>query len=175
MAIEKSQVKFAVSEQTGETVGFVSRHSKTKKLKGVRENSIFGKKICVLSAELKGTILPNVLYNVELKPMHRDNGYVVVSAVPAQFKAHIETVVVPKTIYRINVTFGNKTVYFDPKDGRSSSSRTLDGALDILYARSDIEDRDNVIEAFKKEALSLNLQMERDGVYIQPTPKEISQ
>ena len=165
MALEKSQIKFAISEQTGEMVGFVSRHSKTKKLKGVRENSKFGKKICVLSADLKGTILPNVLYNVELKPMHKGNGYVAVSAVPTQFVAKIETVIVPKVIYRIDITFGNKTVYFDPKDGKSSSSRTLDGVLGILHSRSDIEDKENVIEAFKKKASSLIQQMERDGFY----------
>lgn len=175
MAIEKSQIKFAVSEQTGETVGFVSRHSKTKKLKGVREDSVFGKKICVLSAELKGAILPNVLYDVELKPMRRDNGYVVVSAVPVQFRARVETVIVPRTIYRVNVSFGNKTVYFDPKDGRSPSSRTLDGALEILRTRGDMEDRDGVIETFKKEALSLVRQMERDGFHVRPARKEISQ
>ncbi len=174
MALEKSQIKFAISEQTGEMVGFVSRHSKTKKLKGVRENSIFGKKICVLSAELKGTILPNVLYNVELKPMHKDNGFVVVSAIPVQFKAEVETVVVPKAIYRINITFGNKTVYFDPKDGKSSSSRTLDGVLEILHSRNDIEDKESVIESFKKEVSVLLQEMERDGFYVQPIQKGVS-
>ena len=47
MTLEISQIKFAKSDETGELIGFVSRHSKTKKLKGVRESSIFGKKICV--------------------------------------------------------------------------------------------------------------------------------
>jgi hypothetical protein len=61
MPIEKSQIKFAKSEQTGEIIGFVSRHSKTKQLKGVRENSTFGKQICTLSEDLKGSVIPNVL------------------------------------------------------------------------------------------------------------------
>ena len=49
MTSEKSQLKFARSEETGELIGFVSRHSKTRKLMGVREDSRFGKQICVLS------------------------------------------------------------------------------------------------------------------------------
>ena len=41
---------------TGELIGFVSRHSKTRQLKGVREDSRYGKQICVLAEDLKGTI-----------------------------------------------------------------------------------------------------------------------
>ena len=87
MTSEKSQIKFAKSERTGELIGFVSRHSKTRQLKGVREDSRYGKQICVLAEDLKGTIEPNVLYSVELKPMHKAKGYVVVAATPVQFPA----------------------------------------------------------------------------------------
>ena len=93
MTSEKSQLKFARSEETGELIGFVSRHSKTRKLMGVREDSRFGKQICVLSEDLKGTLEPNILYSVELKPMHKANGYVVVAATPVLFQAHVETVI----------------------------------------------------------------------------------
>ena len=108
MTSEKSQLKFAKSERTGELIGFVSRHSKTRKLMGVREDSRFGKQICVLSEDLKGTIEPNILYSVELKPMHNAKGYVVVAATPVLFQAHVETIIVPKTLYQVTVTFGNK-------------------------------------------------------------------
>lgn len=67
MASETSQLKFAKSEHTGELIGFVSRNSVTHKLKGVREDSRYGKQICVLSENLKGKVEPNVLYDVELK------------------------------------------------------------------------------------------------------------
>ena len=80
MTSEKSQIKFAKSECTGELIGIVSRDSKTRQLKGVREDSRYGKHICVLAEEPKGTIEPNVLYLVELKPMHKAKGYVVVAA-----------------------------------------------------------------------------------------------
>lgn len=139
MTSEKSQLKFARSEETGELIGFVSRHSKTRKLMGVREDSRFGKQICVLSEDLKGTLEPNILYSVELKPMHKANGYVVVAATPVLFQAHVETVIVPKTLYQVTVTFGNKKIFFDPKDGKSVMSRTIDGVLEILKGRKDIK------------------------------------
>ena len=53
--------------------------------------------ICVLAEDLKGTIEPNVLYSVELKPMHKAKGYVVVAATPVQFPATVETIIVLKT------------------------------------------------------------------------------
>ena len=129
MTSEKSQIKFAKSERTGELIGFVSRDSKTRQLKGVRENYALGKQICILSEDLKGTIEPNILYSVELKPMHKAKGYVVVAATPIQFPATVETIIVPKTLYNVIVSFGNKTIYLDPKDGKSAMSRTLDGVL----------------------------------------------
>ena len=51
-------------------------------MKGVWEEYAFGKQICILTEDLKGTIEPNVLYSVELKPMHKAKGYVVVAATP---------------------------------------------------------------------------------------------
>lgn len=118
MTSEKSQLKFAKSERTGELIGFVSRHSKTRKLMGVREDSRFGKQICVLSEDLKGTIEPNILYSVELKPMHNAKGHVVVTATPVLFQAHVETRIVPKTLYQVTVTFGNKRFSSIPRTER---------------------------------------------------------
>jgi hypothetical protein len=162
MTLEKSQIKFAKSEETGEIIGFVSRHSKTKKLKGVRESSHYGKKICVLSEDLKGRITPNVLYDVELKQMHNQNGYVVVSATPVKFKGQLKTVV-SKGIYQVTVTFGNKTIYFDPVDGKSSSSKTIEGVIGILRERPDIADLDSIIKEFEILANELVAKMQRDG------------
>lgn len=163
MTPEKSQLKFAKSESTGELIGFVSRHSKTRKLMGVREDSRFGKQICVLSEDLKGKIEPNLLYSVELKPMHKANGYVVVEARPVLFQAQVETVIIPKTLYQVTVTFGNKKIFFDPKDGKSPMSRTIEGVLSILHARRDIEHREGVIEDFLRQAKALIKRMEADG------------
>ena len=69
---------------------------KTRQLKGVREDSRYGKQICILTWNLKGSIEPNVLYSVELKPMHKAKGYVVVAAIPVPFPATVEYIIVPK-------------------------------------------------------------------------------
>lgn len=163
MTPEKSQIKFAKSERSGELIGFVSRHSKTHQLKGVREDSRFGKQICVLSEDLKGSIEPNVLYAVELKPMHKAKGYVVVAATPVQFSATVETVIVPKSRYKVTVTFGNKTIFFDPKEGKSAMSRTLEGVLSVLKGRRDIKNPESVITDFIARAEEMIRRFEQDG------------
>ena len=159
--------KFAKSERTGELIGFVSRHSKTRKLMGVREDSRFGKQICVLSEDLKGKVEPNVLYSVELKPMHKANGYVVVAATPVLFPAQVETVIIPKSLYQVTVTFGNKKVFFDPKDGKSAMSRTIEGVLSVLQSRKDIKDQEGVISDYLHQAKALVRRLEADGfIYV---------
>lgn len=96
---------------------------------GVREDSRSGKQICVLSEDLKGKVEPNVLYSVELELMHKVNGYVVVAAFPVLFPAQVETMIISKTLYQVTVMFGNKKVFFDPKDRESAMSRTIEGCL----------------------------------------------
>ena len=61
--------------------------------------------------------------------MHKANGYVVVAATPVLFPAQVETVIIPKSLYQVTVTFGNKKVFFDPKDGKSAMSRTIEGGV----------------------------------------------
>lgn len=165
MASETSQLKFAKSERTGELIGFVSRHPKNHKLIGVREDSRFGKQICVLSEHLKDRIEPDVPYEVELKPMHKASGYVVVSAIPVLYKVQVETIIVPKSLYQVTVTFENgyKTFYFDPKDGKSTQSRTCEGVLSILHGRKDLQNKEGVIQDYLRQAKALVRRMEADG------------
>ena len=163
MTLEKTQLKLAKSRRTGELIGFVSRHSKTQKLMGVREDSRFGKKICLLSEELKGRLKPNKLYSVALKLMHNGSGYVIISAEELRFLAHIDCIITPKTQYQVTVIFGNKTVFFDPKDGKGPSSRTMKGVLGILNERDDIENKELVINDFTIRAKQLLLRMAADG------------
>ena len=93
--IEKTQLKFVKSEKSGELIGFVSK-TKDNILKGVREDSIYKKRICILAEELKGSVLPNTLYEVELKPMHKGkNGYVVTSVTQVLANVSIESFIVP--------------------------------------------------------------------------------
>lgn len=170
MIAEKTQLKFAVSKETSELIGFVSRHPKTQKLMGVSEDSRYGKKICLLSEEMKkapNPIEPDKTYVVELKPMHSNAGYVVISATLKLFPAQVETVIATKSIYQVRVTFGYKTFYFDPKDGNSDSSRTLTGVIKQLREREDLENPESVIDDLTRQAHQLIRRMEKDG-YIVP-------
>ena len=44
----------------------------------------------------------------------------------------VKTIIITKMLYKITVSFSNKTIYLDPKDGKSAMSQTLDGVLQIL-------------------------------------------
>lgn len=139
---------------------------------GVREDSHHGKKICLLSEELKGIIKPDKLYAVQLKSMHNRSGYVVVSAKPLLFAAQVETIIIPKKTYQVTVSFGNKVVYFDPLCGSSPSSRTISRVIKLLRSREDIENVELVIENLILQAQRLTEQMERDGYLLPLTTAE---
>ncbi len=166
MAIEKTRLKFAVSAETNEVIGFVTRNSTTRKLRGVDEQNDSPKKICVLSEDLKGLIQPGIVYDVELKPMRKGNGYVVVSAIRPKYKAEVETVIVPRSVYQIRITFGHKIIYFDPKDGNSPSSRTVAGVEKALQDRKDLADIEEVLDRFRTAADELLERIEQDGYLI---------
>lgn len=67
----------------------------------------------------------------------------------------------------IRQNFGLKTIFFDPKDGKSASSRTLTGVINLIRQREDIENPDAVIESLSRQATQLVRRMENDG-YIVP-------
>lgn len=160
----ETKLKFYTSTTSGKLVSFV-RETRTDKLKGVREDSDCKKKICVLSSDLVGAIIPNTLYDVQLIEMKSKKGYVAISASPVLFNAKIEDCVIPKAIYKVSATFGNKTIFFDPLDGKSESSRTLNGALKELESRNDIADKELVIANFKEKGNSIIQTMQSDGYY----------
>lgn len=157
-----TKLKFIKSEETGAVISFVSQNLKTGRICGVRQNSDYPKKICVVDKVLANYILLNVLYDCTLIPMSESNGYVVIAAEPCQFKARIETSYVPKAIYVIEVKFGNKTIRFDPMDGRKESIRSLQACKEILEKRVDIQNICQVVEDFEKSAKTLLQLMEND-------------
>ncbi len=164
MNIEKTQLKLDISKRSGILVGFVYRHVKTKKLLGVREDTPCGKHICLLSDDIPvESVIPNKLYQVSLKAMHNGSGYVIVDLQPIEFPAQIELKISPRKQYLITITFGNKIVYYDPVNGRTSSSRTQRGVVDLLQKREDIQNKRQVIEEFEEQADMLCRIMEKDN------------
>lgn len=166
MAIEKTRIKFAVSPETNEIIGFVTRNSTTRMLRGVDENCDCPKKICVLSEDLKGLIQPRIVYDVELKPMRNGNGFVVISASRRKYPAKFEMKIIPKVVYQIRIIFGHKIIFFDPKDGNSPSSRTVAGVEEALRERKDLAEVEEVITIFRQQASELLDRIEKDGYII---------
>lgn len=158
-----TKLKFIKSDQTGATISFVSQNPKTGEIRGVRQDSPYPKKICLLDKTLVPETLMNTLYDATLIPMANKDGYVVIEVNPVQFKATIETTYVPKAIYQIAVKFGNKTIHFDPKDGRKSSVKRLDECRKILETRVDVKNLIDVLDDFDEAVDNLLKKYEQDG------------
>ncbi len=160
----QTKLKFVKSEKTGAIVSFVSQNPKTGRICGVRQDSQYPKKICILDKKLVSEVLLNVLYDVTMIPMTEKNGYVVIELTPVEFKATISTTYVKKAIYRVEVKFGNKTIVFDPLDGKKDTIRTLKGCLSVLEKRVDIKDITQVVADFQESANKLLNYMRADGI-----------
>lgn len=160
----QTKLKFVKSEKTGAIVSFVSQNPKTGRICGVRQDSQYPKKICILDKKLVSDVLLNVLYDVTMIPMTEKNGYVVIEMTPVEFKATISTTYVKKAIYRVEVKFGNKTIVFDPLDGKKDTIRTLKGCLSVLEKRVDIKDITQVVADFQESANKLLNYMRADGI-----------
>ena len=150
--VVRTKMKFIKSASTGFTVGFVSRNPKTGMWRGVRQDSTFPKKVCVLDKKLIPYTLLNKLYDVAMIPMRNGDGYVVVEAVPVVFSVKVNSTHVPKLIYRVEAKFGEKTIIFDPMEGQRASVRNMWGAVEALSKRTDVKDLPQAVEEFTNAA-----------------------
>ena len=162
-----TKLKFTKSDQTGAVIGFASQNMKTGEIRGVRQDSEYPKKICVVDRSIVNEILLDTLYDVTLIPMNNKNGYVVIEATPVQFKATIETTYIPKCLYHIDVKFGNKKIQFDPKDGRKPSVKKLELCRRVLETRVDVRNLPQVMEDFDIATIDLIRKYEQDGFIYQ--------
>lgn len=157
-----TKLKFIKSEQTGSVISFVSQNPKTGRICGVRADSEYPKKICIVDKLLANDILMNVLYDCTLIPMSDRNGYVVIAAEPVQFNATIETTYIKGNIYLVEVKFGNKTLRFDPYNGKKESIRSLSAFRAVLEKRVDVKNIIQVVEDFEKAANKIILLLNTD-------------
>lgn len=150
--IVRTKMKFIKSASTGFTVGFVSRNPKTGMWRGVRQDSTFPKKVCVLDKKLIPFTLLNRLYDVDMIPMRNGDGYVVIKAEPVVFAVKVNSTHVPRLIYRVEAKFGEKTIIFDPMEGQRASVRNMWGAVEALSKRTDVKDLPQAVEEFTAAA-----------------------
>lgn len=161
----KTKLKFVKSDVTGNYISFVSRNTKNGQIRGVRRDSEYPKKICVVDKSIAFEVMPDVLYDVVMVPMISGKGFVVISMEPSVFRATVETTYVPKAVYVVEVRFGNRKIRFDPLDGRSATVRDLGGCVEFLERRLDIMNRQQVIRDFKEAANLLLEHFHNDGFY----------
>ena len=159
-------LKFIKSPQSGQMVSYVSANPITGQIKGVRGDSKYPHVIVVCSPSVAQIIIPNVLYKASLVPMNRSHGYVCISAEPQQFDASVSIEYEPREKYHVLVSFGNKTMLYDPLRGRKSTVLTLQGFIDTLQRRLDIKNIDDVLAEVNLAASELGKRMKKDGVKI---------
>ena len=149
-----TKLKFIKSDLTGALISFVSKNPVTGRVNGVRQDSKFKKKVCVVSNTLaqQHEILINTLYDCTLMKMAEKNGYIVVAAEPVQFDASIVTTYVKNTFYKVEVKFGNKNILFDPFTGKKESVKSLKACKEVLEKRVDVKNIVQVVADFEKAA-----------------------
>lgn len=157
-----TKLKFVRSEVSGAPVGFVSQNPTTGRIRGVRQDSEYPKKICIVDKLLANEIILNALYDCILIPMDGKHGYVVIAATPVQFKATVTTTYIKNTIYVVEVKFGNKKIRFDPFNGKKDSVKDLAACREVLEKRIDIVNVVQVVEDFEKAAYNIVKLLERD-------------
>lgn len=161
-----TMLKFELSEKDHSSyIGYVSQNTKTGKVNGVRVDSHYPKRVCIVDAKINYLIIPGVLYRVTLIPMKSKQGYIVIEAEPYQFKATIKTNYIPKILYQVEVCFGQRKIVFDPLDGRKSCRNSIKGVAEQLSKRFDIMDLQSVIAEFEIQANNLINNFIKDGCY----------
>ena len=159
-------LKFTKSDHSDQLVSYVSANPVTGQIKGVRKDSKYPHVVVVCSPSVSPIILPNVLYKVSLVPMNKSHGYVCISAEPQQFNATVSIEYEPQEKYNILVSFGNKTMLYDPLKGSKATVLTIQGFIDTLQRRLDIRNIDNVLAEVSLAASELNKRMKKDGVKV---------
>lgn len=152
--VYKTKLKFVESEKTGEMISFVNG-GKGNHLRGVHENEDVPKQIVLIGKDIAGSVevKPKVLYDVQLIPMKNHGGYLVVDISVSQFNA-----VIKAEEDRINIEFGNKTIYYEPRNLKPSIG-TVEGVVTVLNNRIDLKDKDFIIQIFKDKAQDLSRSM----------------
>ncbi len=167
-----TKLKFIKSDKNGALISFVSQNTATGVVCGVRQDSPYPKKIVIIDCKLAQNLLVNVLYDCVLIPMtpvinkrtgeKHIPGYIAIEANPVQFHATVSTNYIRGVKYNVEVSFGNKTIRFDPFRGQKESVKSFPACRAVLEKRCDVKNLMQVIEDFDAAAISLEELMRED-------------
>ena len=167
-----TKLKFVKSDRNGALISFVSQNPVNKVVCGVRQDSPYPKKIVIIDREIAGNLIVNMLYDCVLIPMTpvlnektgamHIPGYIAIEANPVQFKAKVTTNYIRGIKYNVEVSFGNKTLRFDPFRGIKETTKSLNAFRAVLEKRCDVRDIMDVLEDFDIAARNLLDLMKQD-------------
>ncbi len=152
----KARLRFMKSEKTGYIVGFVSQNPVTGIWHGVPEDKPYPKKICVLDRSLVPYVLLKKLYDVEMVPMKKKDGFVAKTAEPVLYPASVVCLHIPGMLYHVEAVFGGKRIVFDPSETDDRSVCEMERAIDKLRSRTDVENLEQAVEEFTNESYRIN-------------------
>lgn len=168
----RTKLKFIKSEKNEALISFVSQNPANGVVRGVCQDSPYPKKIVIVDKEMSNHILAKILYDCVLIPMKQvqnkktgENyipGYIAIEATPMQFNATVCTKYVRGSQYQVEVSFGNKTIRFDPFHGQKETVKSLPACLAMLEKRCDVRNLLYVVDNFKTAAIELVEQMKQD-------------
>ena len=148
----KVRLRFMKSTKTGYVVGFVSENPKTGVWHGVGEDKPVPKKICVLDRSLAPYVILNKLYDADLVPMQKKDGFVAKNIELVQYQAKVITSHIPGMLYHVEAVFGGKRIVFDPAESRDRSVCDPQRAIEKLRIRTDVLNLEQALEEFGDEA-----------------------
>lgn len=176
-----TKLKFIKSARNSALISFVSQNTATGVLCGVRQDSLYPKKIVIIDRALAHKIIVNVLYDCVLIPMGKVfnkntgelyvPGYIAIDATPVQFKATVATNYLKGVEYSVEVSFGNKVVRYDPFKGKKESVKSLAACKAVLEKRCDVRDLEEVLQDFEYAAMSIEELLREDMRYINSRPR----
>ena len=141
----KTNIKFqkGLNNVDGRLYGFVTKTNGS--WRGCRESDL-KKRIVLVDAAISKDIVPNILYHCTLVPMYNGNGFIATAAKLVQFKGTISTVYRNK-VYLVKVTFGNRTIIYDPSS-KSPRLNDIKKIAELIRNRIDLENAQCVAEDF---------------------------
>lgn len=151
MEIIKTNLKFKRNER-GQIQGFVHKKESGSWV-GCREEYPVKKKLVIVDEAIESKIIDGVLYQVSLMPTKSDHYFIAFSAKPKMFEGKVDTEV-HDGIFRVSVTFGNKTLIYDP-DSKFRQRRDIQGIADIIRHSVNLIDNIRIANEFVDSACLL--------------------
>lgn len=159
------RLKFTKSSKNNSYIAFIviDKHGKAI---GVKEDDPRDKKICVVDGALNSKVIAGALYKCRIISMANRKGYIAHHLELVQYPATFTIDYKPKVSYKLTVSFGHKSITYNPFNARNKCERFLTTTLQALKERVDVLDLPGVVEKFERQAMILDMRLKADHFLI---------